>query len=405
LSRASVDAGMAAQQFAGMRAALVQAGLSQAAASAAMRAHGDETNRAANGTNRAAKSTSILGSALKMSAAYLSVDFLRNQASNIMDYADKVGGLSSRLGIGAEAVQSWDHALQLANSSIDAAVPFFERLAKARRDALEGSDEKMASFAKLGVSQDMLQTGRLEDIALQISKAFQGGDPQTLIANLHDVGGRGAGAMVEAFSGGLAEMIERNKTAWSTMSADTVKSLKSAKDEIAAMKQTLQGVGGTLLGIEAEWFNKKVAFYKQLGGAAVGGIKGLFGEEGFVEGIKKGWNKAAESAEVKPDLKKKFEAGIFERDSHKAEQRKKEVKEQAQNELMALDEQMNTLKGAAKGHSVGSLQQMGGFLGNFAAAAAPEVALLNSQLNELSQIRKLLQKQSKTGIEAGDVEY
>jgi hypothetical protein len=84
----------------------------------------------------------------------------------------------------------------------------------------------------------------------------------------------------------------------------------------------------------------------------------------------------------------------------------KATKEQAKDEMMLLDEQLQPLKSAAGSqHSVGSLQQMGGFLGNFSAAAAPEVALLNSQLNELQQIRKLLQKQARTGVDAGDIEY
>src|ERR1035441_8459485 len=153
---------------------------------------------------------------------------LADAARRSIEYGEKVSILAQRLGISTDAIQSWDFALRQAGSSIEAATMFFERLATHRKQALEGDGKDIASFRALGVTLDDLKSKRLEDVALGISKVFASGDPQKLIADLREVGGRGAGEMVAAFSGRLAEMVESAKAAGVVMSESVVDAMREA---------------------------------------------------------------------------------------------------------------------------------------------------------------------------------
>jgi hypothetical protein len=412
-SKAGIDAAVAAEKFSGMRGELTKMGMNPAAATAALRAQELEASN-----NKAAKSTSVLGTAMKTAGAMMAVDFLRGQAAEIIEYADKVGGLSSRLGMSAEAVQQWDHALKLSNSSIDAAVPFFERLAAAKKNALEGDGKTIASFAKFGVGLGDLKDMRLEDVALRIGQAFQGGDPQKLIADLRLLGGKGAGQMVEAFSDGLAAMIENNRNSWAIMSNDAVANIKTAKDEFDKLKMLAQGVGGAVIGEASGQILAKLEFFSRMFGAARGGLEGMFdgvlgGKETVLEGIKRGLKGEDEKAKKKgvkiadDDDSLVPAKGTFGKllEAHQKKQAKDEerrakdaIKEDARGKLDTLRDEMAIAKTAARGHSVNSLQSgMGGFLGNFRAAAAPETAVQNAQLKTMEKMERHLAKLAQSG--------
>lgn len=141
-------------------------------------------------------------------AGVASVAFVEQAIEKTVEYADKVGDLSHRLGISTDAVQAWDYALQMNGSSIDAAAGFFEKLSIARGKALAGNGESIKAFKDLGVSVDDLKNKRVEDIARQIAGVFEEGDPQKLIGSLREVGGKGAGEMVAAFRDGLGELVD-----------------------------------------------------------------------------------------------------------------------------------------------------------------------------------------------------
>jgi hypothetical protein len=425
--RSAQEAAMSAEKFSAMRGELARAGMSPAAASAALRAQ-----ELADKTDKATRSTSALGSAVKMFAAYASFDFLRNQAMQVMEWGGKISDLSARLGISAGAVQTWSYVLKQNGGDVEDMVKFFERLAVARRDALEGGDKKMAAFSKLGVSKEMLETGSLEQIGAQIGKVFEGGaDPQNFLAELRDVGGRSAGDMVAMFSQGFDQLAAEAQGLGVVMSDSTVQALDALGDRLDLLKTQFQTtIAPIFVGIAEVAMNvvqsvtamgaSISSFFGTIVDAAVNNPKELLNPIALNW---KAWNAAADTGVSKYEKDQKTIANIDEKAANKQKkfqlatgegsktakkleaESKKEVKEQAKDDLMALDERMDTLKGAGKGHSVNSLQQMGGFLGNFAAAGAPEVALMNSQLNELKDIKKILQKQSRTGVEAADTEY
>ena len=163
--------------------------------------------------------------------AVASVGALEELVRHTVEYGEQVSILAQRLGISTDAAQSWDYALKLNGSSLEAQAKTFEKLAMSRKQALDGDGKQLAAFKALGVAIDDLKSKRLEDIALQIAEAFQSGDPQKMIADLREVGGRGAGEMVAAFRDGLADLVKEAKNAGVVMSEEVVEGLREAADK------------------------------------------------------------------------------------------------------------------------------------------------------------------------------
>jgi hypothetical protein len=384
----------------------------------------------AGSTAKAAQSTSALGGAAKMFAGYLTVDFIGRQAGKLIEYGGKIDDLSKRMGISRESVQQWSYALKQNGGDIQDAVGFFERLATARRDALEGNEGKMASFTKLGVSREMLQSGRLEDIGSQVSKAFQGGaDPQQFLAELRDVGGRGAGEMVAMFAQGFDVLALEAQNLGTVISSETIQALDAIGDRMGILKGQFQGMFAPVI----SWITQRlmdglsgvlataVGFKGYLGtlfeavkndptelmnplGLGAKALKaGLEAADDFrqnqIDALAKS---GAETAPEKFQMRDKETAA----DRKAAADERRALKEDAAAEVAGIKAEDAITKAAAQKHSVNSLQQAGTFLGNFAAAAGPEVAALNATVRSeqhLADIKKLLAK--KGGSVASDVEY
>lgn len=141
--------------------------------------------------------------------SFVSIGALEEGIRKTIEFGGKVADLSDRLGISTDAVQQWDYALQQNGSSVEAAAGFFEKLAVNRQKALQGSDEQIAAFKKLGVTLDDLKNKNIEDIGSKIAGAVERGDPQELIASLREVGGKGAGELVAAFRNHFQEELAK----------------------------------------------------------------------------------------------------------------------------------------------------------------------------------------------------
>lgn len=147
-----------------------------------------------------------------------------------IEYGEQVSILSQRLGISTDAVQAWDYALKMNGSSIQSATAFFERLASSREKALRGNEDSIRAFKSLGVAMDDLKNGRIEDVAMQIARAFEAGDPQQLIGDLREVGGRAAGEMVAAFRSGLADLVSGAKDEGVVIGESAIDGLREAAE-------------------------------------------------------------------------------------------------------------------------------------------------------------------------------
>jgi hypothetical protein len=207
-----------------------------------------------------------------------SVGFLEEAVRHTVEYGEQVAILSRRLGIGTDAVQSWDYALKQNGSSLESQAKVFERLAQARMQALRGNETQIASFKALGLTIDDLKHKRLEDLALQIAEAFKEGDPQKLIGYLRDVGGRGAGEMVAAFRGGLAELVGEAKGAGVVMSEEIVASMEEASQKSKKLWMEFTAglapaISGLMSGVSAVWHEAQIEWSQLFTLARTGSLK------------------------------------------------------------------------------------------------------------------------------------
>src|SRR5205807_4897573 len=145
------------------------------------------------------------------------------------------------------------------------------------------------SFKKLGVSIEELKGKRLEEIGTTIAEAFKVGDPQRLMADLREVGGRGAGTMVAAFRDGLDELVGEARDKGLIIGESTIDGLREAADRTKAVWQEM-------IADAAPFVN----FLAKLGQGLFRGIKmGVETAAGFIEGGTEGAKAASEELEEK----------------------------------------------------------------------------------------------------------
>lgn len=212
-----------------------------------------------------------------------------------VEYADVISDLARRLGMSAEAVQLWDYALKRNGSSVQEAAIFFEKLAQNRHKAMTGNAEMIEAFRKLGVSIDDLRHKRIEDLAAQIGEAFRLGDPQKLIAELKEVGGRGAGAMAAAFREGVSGLFEDARRQGIIIGDGAIEGIKQALDQGKTLWARLRVYSAEAIWGTVYW-SKAAAYQIQsmwagIGGFIMGGSKGWSSER---TRIFDEWSKAAE---------------------------------------------------------------------------------------------------------------
>lgn len=427
-SKAAQEAAMSAEKFAGMKGALIQAGMSPAAAAAAMRAQD-----LAAGNDKAARSTSALGTAMKGMAAWMSFDFIRGQAAAVMEWGGQVSDIASRLGISTTAVQEWSYALKQNGGDVEDLSRFFEQLAKNRREALEGSDKKMASFTKLGVSREMLETGRLEDIGVQIGKAFETGDPQQFLAELRDVGGRAAGNMVSMFSYGFGELTMEAQNLGVVMSDSTIQALDVLGDRLDQLKLQFQTtIAPVFVSIGELAMNAVNAVGAMLSGwkGFLGGVADAVKENpmvlanpllmakeglgGFVESYKKAVEKDVKSQEALEKSQERKKEAFKMRDVETKEEKKARL-EEAQGAKKAEQDRKREEEDLMRlgQHKLSQRQAMGGFgIGGFASSGltyGPEQVAQNTRqkmAQHLENIEKLFkQRGQKWDSSSTEVEY
>lgn len=263
-----------------------------------------------------------------------------------IEYGGRVQDLSNRLGISTTAVQEWDYALKQSGSSIESAAGFFDRLATSRKKALAGDENMVNSFRALGVSIDDLKSKRLEDVGAQIARAFEAGDPQALIADLREIGGRGAGEMVSAFAGGFGQLIDEAREAGVIIEDSIIAKLDEAGDRFSRMgSQIKAGLAPAIAWIsealEGAWRGLQMA------GAAVVGFATTGTLGGGLSQANQAWKEFQDQDKAAADLRKRKAngpkgAGLEETES-KAEQR---AQEQLAEKRERLEERLQDIKDA-----------------------------------------------------------
>jgi hypothetical protein len=213
-----------------------------------------------------------------------------------IEWGERIQNLANRLGMSTDAVQLWDHALRQNGSSMESAASFFALLGANRDKAMKGSEAQVDAFKHLGVTLDDLKSKRLEDLAAQIARVFEAGDPQKFFGDLRAVGGRGAREMVAAFRNGLADMVGPDHEII-LVSPEAIANLKEAADHLRTMADNLKAIGAITVNVV---FTAGGEIFRELKttGAGIGGfIEGFAQDVGrqigdAVSGKKRTWKEA-----------------------------------------------------------------------------------------------------------------
>ena len=161
----------------------------------------------------------------------------------------QISDLSKQLGVSAEFLQEIKFAAELSGSSLDSFSSSIEKIQIARTKALGGNDELVKAFESLGVSSEQLKSSRIEDIFIQIGKAFEDeANPEKLLEAFIQLAGRGGGALIPAMVSGLSDAADQAHRLGLIMSQEVVNSMDEANDRLDILKAKATAGIGTIVG-------------------------------------------------------------------------------------------------------------------------------------------------------------
>ena len=121
-----------------------------------------------------------LGSIRNMIAGAFTVGAVAQLARKTMEYADNVGEMSSRLGVGTDALQEWIYAAKQAGADAEKLTTFIERLTDAASDL-----KNLEGFQKYGINPEGMTP---EQLFGAVSGQTRGKSATEISAMLKDMG-------------------------------------------------------------------------------------------------------------------------------------------------------------------------------------------------------------------------
>lgn len=170
-------------------------------------------------------------------------------SKSVIDYAGSVNDMAARLSVSAEMAQALSYAIKQSGGSMEDLEKAMLRVAVNQQAALGGNAEMIASFERLGVSQDDLKSKRFDEVFLKISKAQEtAADSGRQLTDMIAVMGKGAAKVLPAMRDGLAGAVEEAKNLGVVMSNDVISALDDMGDSMETAKsQIVSGFGPALV--------------------------------------------------------------------------------------------------------------------------------------------------------------
>jgi len=335
-----------------------------------------------------------IGSDLKgQLASAFSVAAVVAAGKAVMDYADKIGNMSDRLGISTDELQRFDYAARQSGSSLETFQGVFEKLSVAREEALEGNEKIVESFKRLGVSMDDLKNRRLDELIKIIARTVQAGDAQALLPALRDVGGKGAGELIPTFQAGLDETGSQAPI----ISAEDIEAMKQAGDNFSALVQTLQADLAPVVSFVISRLQDLVDFLKLVGRFAASPIKAAASIVGSLAGGAS-FSEAVDQAPTFFSEGGDYDKSIDEYDERKRRENAaieaRRLKNEEAKQRKAEAENINALREAKKAADAKFLAEGGDFnLSELRERLRAAEAKMSEQAGDLSldQLREQLQ--------------
>lgn len=246
----------------------------------------------------------------------------------IVDYADNIDDLSSRLDVGRESLQKWGKLAEQNGSSVEGVGKALGKLTVAREGALQGNEELINTFASLGISIEDLENLSVDQIMAKIGTGSMNAADMVKVLGKEAVSLRPT--LEAAAEGGLGKM--------SAMSDETIKTLGSAKDEIVGFAGMLKDKLGDALA----WVINKWKTFNQTMGATSAAIGMFMGGSSW----KDAWGASQKALDdmraedAKPDPAKKKRNFDDEEGRQKALAKNDEERKKAEEELQKQQEEM-----------------------------------------------------------------
>ena len=179
-----------------------------------------------------------LGGVAGQLGAVLSVGAIAAAVKGLTDYGTKIQDLSNRFGVSTDAIQHFGNAAEKNGSSLEAVAMGFNKLEIARSKALQGDQELIADFQRLGISIVDLQKLNPETLMTKLGASSMNA------AELVKILGKNALELRPTLAGIADGTIKMDDA----IDAMDVKRLKEADDAWKSLFKTIEVLGGELLG-------------------------------------------------------------------------------------------------------------------------------------------------------------
>lgn len=175
---------------------------------------------------------------------------LWNLAKGAAEAGDRIDEQSHKLGISAEAYQSWDYVLSQTGASIESLKGGMTRLNNAVDDAKNGTGTAEANFARLGISVDDLAGKTREDIFALTIEGLQGvtdgGERAAIAADLLGRGAAELGGILSTSAEDTAALKQQAIDLGLILSDEAVAAGDAFNDSLDTLQRTMQGVKNTI---------------------------------------------------------------------------------------------------------------------------------------------------------------
>ncbi len=225
----------------------------------------------------------------------------------IIDKAGSLSDLSDNLGVGVEALQSFDYAAKMAGATSEQAAAVWEKTKKALDLLAAGNESAAKQFAALGLSAADFVGLNLEQSLDRIARAYAA---NSTAAGAYDaisdiIGSKTApklnSALLQLGAEGMDSMIARTKELGAVMDESAVQKLNEFGDRVDALKARLAGPAAAIL-----QFGLRVA--DGWGAAAAAVVNAATGLESDFSTLRESAEKAVVQVEkLKPALVKTTE--------------------------------------------------------------------------------------------------
>jgi hypothetical protein len=167
--------------------------------------------------------------------------------SSAIEKGDQFQDLANRFGITAESLQEIGNAASLSGGSVEDVAGAMNKLARNAGEAIGGNTKLEATFARIGVSFQDLQTLSPQDLFYKLSQAISSGaipaNEQLAVAS--DLAGKSVGSLMETLRMG-PDAIQGLGQSMGVMSNETVSSLSELSDQIKTFQTNMTMAFGTV---------------------------------------------------------------------------------------------------------------------------------------------------------------